>query len=418
MEKGKNLSKSKIKEIEKNLTELEEKSEYDDSEYRGIRNVIDLFDLSIDEDYYEPILVKSAFDGNYIQYESRGDKGKNLSIKRYLKMIMPYLSDLINKHKIHGLARYHSGNKSWIGKASSEWKIQITMAINFISSKNSDETRTMHTRSNNVEIMVGRETNEIIKHLFESFLQKYQEGLEESMRGSEFVYDSVDVLYHNFNKVSLSRGGSYIDSLKWLKNKKATINPQNKKDDRCFQHAVTVALNYEQIRDHPERISKIKPFIGKYDWKEVDFPSQGKDWKKFESNNKSIALNILYVPYNTEKIRSAYKSKYNLTRKNQVILSMITDGEKSHYLAVKRLSALFRGITGNNHVDFYCLNCIQSCATKNKLKKHKKVCENHDYCNVEMPEEYNKILKYNEGEKSMKSPFIIYADLECLLEKK
>ena len=105
------------------------------------------------------------------------------------------------------------------------------MAINFISS---DETQTMHTKSNNVEIMVGSEANEIIEHLFKSFLQKYREGLEESMRGSEFVYDSVDVLYYNLNRVSLSRGGSYIDSPEWLKNKKATINPQNKKYDKCF----------------------------------------------------------------------------------------------------------------------------------------------------------------------------------------
>ena len=168
------------------------------------------------------------------------------------------------------------------------------MAINFISSKDSDETRTMHTKSNNVEIMVGSETNEIIIDLFESFLQKYQKGLEELMRGSEFVYESVDLLYYNLNKVSLSRGGSYIDPPKWLK----TINPHNKKDDRCFRYTVTVALNYEQTGDHPERISKIKPFIGKYDWKEIDFPSQGKDWKKSESNNKSIALNILYVLHN------------------------------------------------------------------------------------------------------------------------
>ena len=102
------------------------------------------------------------------------------------------------------------------------------MVINFVSSKDSDETRTLHTKSNNVEIMIGSETDEIIKDLFESFLQKYQEGLEESMRGSEFVYDSVDVLYYNLNKISLSRGGSYIDSPKWLKNKKATINPKNK----------------------------------------------------------------------------------------------------------------------------------------------------------------------------------------------
>ena len=165
----------------------------------------------------------------------------------------------------------------------------------------------MHTKSNNVEIMVGSETDEIIIDLFESLLQKYQEGLEESMRGSEFVYDSVDVLYYDLNKVRLSRGGSYIDSPKWLKNKKATINPQNKKDDRCFQYAATVALNHEQIKNNPERISKIKPFIDQYNWNEIDFPSHGKDWKKFESNNKSIALNILYVLYNTEKIRHEVK---------------------------------------------------------------------------------------------------------------
>ena len=269
-------SESKIKEVERNLTELEENLsktkkyyDYDDIEYREIRNVRDLFDLLIHEDYYKPIIVKSAFDGNYIQYESNGDKGKNLSIKKYLNIIKPYLINVINEHKTHGLVRYHSGNKSWLEETSSEWKIQLTMAINFISSKDSDETQTMHTKSNNIEIMIGSETNEIIKDLFESFLQKYQEGLEESMRGSQFVYDSVDVFYYNLNKVSLSRGRSYIDSPKWLKNKKSTINSQNIKGDRCFQYTVTVVLNYKQIKDHPERISKIKPFIDQYNWKEI-----------------------------------------------------------------------------------------------------------------------------------------------------
>ena len=84
---------------------------------------------------------------------------------------------------------------------------------------------------------------------------------------------------------------------------------------------------------------------------------------------------------------------------------------------LKCLSALFRGLTGNNNGDFYCLNCFQSYNTKNNLKKHKKLCENYDYCFVEMPEECNKILKYNQEEKSMKVPFIIYADLESLNEK-
>ena len=115
------------------------------------------------------------------------------------------------------------------------------------------------------------------------------------------------------------------------------------------------------------------------------------------------------MPHNTEK--------YNLNRENQVILLMITDGEKWLYLALKCLSALFRGMTSKHEGDFYCLNCFQSYTTENRLKKHKKVCVNHDYCYVEMHEKDNKILKYSQGEKSMKVPFIIYADLETLLEK-
>ena len=145
-------------------------------------------------------------------------------------MIKPYLNDLINNHKTPGLVRCHSGDKSWQEETSNEWKIQLTMSINFISSKDSGETQTMHTKSNNVEIMIGSETNEIIMELFKSFFQKYQEGLEESIRGSEFVYDSVDVLYYNLNEVSLSKDGSYIDYPKWIKYKKATINPQDKID--------------------------------------------------------------------------------------------------------------------------------------------------------------------------------------------
>ena len=200
-----------------------------------------------------------------------------------------------------------------------------------------------------------------------------------------------------------------------MKNKKSTVNPKNN-DYKCFQYAVTLALNLDKINGHPQRISKIKPFIEQYNWKVIDFASTSKDWKKFELNNE-IALNILYVPHNTKKIEIAYKSKHNLTREKQVILLMISNRENWHYLVVKSLSGLLTGITSNHKEDFYCLNCFHSYRTKNKLESHKKICENRDYCNVEMPNEANKIVKYNQGEKSIKSPFIIYADLECLLEK-
>ena len=96
---------------------------------------------------------------------------------------------------------------------------------------------------------------------------------------------------------------------------------------------------------------------------------------------------------------------------------MITDGKKWHYLTVKSLPALLRRITSKNNGDFYCLNCFHSFITENKLKKHYNVSKNYDYCYAEMSKEDNKILIYNHGEKSMKVVFIIYADLESLLEK-
>ena len=104
----------------------------------------------------------------------------------------------------------------------------MTAEINFISLKpGSDETRIMQTRSDNIEIMIGDDNDDIIEEHFKSFLQKYEKNLQNKMRGSDFEFDGVNFLYHDFNKISLNRGGSYIDSPKWIKNKKSTINPKN-----------------------------------------------------------------------------------------------------------------------------------------------------------------------------------------------
>ena len=119
-------------------------------------------------------------------------------------MIEQYLRELINYYKNKG-----------------EWKVQLIANINFMSLKSdSDETRIMHTRSDNKEITNGSDTDEVIEELFGSFLQRYEQNLEEKMKGSEFEFDGVNFLYYDFNKISLNRGGSYIDSRKWLKNKK------------------------------------------------------------------------------------------------------------------------------------------------------------------------------------------------------
>ena len=299
------LSKSELKEIKKNLYNIEKgkqfesketvsylnelnkkilesdryPQDYDDCEYIGVKNVRDLFKLSVNKDYYKPKLTKSGYDNNYTQYESKGDR--TLSIQEYLALIEKYLRELINQYKNEG-----------------EWKIQLIAEINFISLKpGSDETCVMYTRSDNEEFMSGSDTDEVIKLLFRSLLQKYQENLQNKMRGSDFEFDGVNLLYYSFNKISLNRGGSYIEPAKWIKDKRSIINPKNN-DYKCFQYAITVALNHDKINKHPQRISKTKLFTDQYNWKDIDFPPTSKDWKKFEQNNESILL--MFCMYHIE----------------------------------------------------------------------------------------------------------------------
>ena len=267
-------------------------------DFIGLENVKDLYSI-LD---YKPILIRTGFNNYYLEYGSEGSN--SLSFTEYLDLIKPYLEDLINEKKNKG-----------------EWKLQLTAMISFVSLKpDSDETRLIYTRSNPAEFMNGSETKKIIESLYRSLLQKYQDNLNEKMRGSDFVFNGINYFYYDFNRVSISKGGSYIESPKWLKDKKSTINQKNN-DNKCFQYATTLA-----IKD-PQRISKFKPFIENYNWNDINFAAAKKDWNRFEVNNKNVALNILYVPFNTKKIEIAYKSKYNLVRDNQIILLMISNGE-------------------------------------------------------------------------------------------
>ena len=303
-------------------------------------------------------------------------------------------------------------------KSKGEWKIQMTMRIIFVSFIDNNATEAMHANSDNIEIMNSVDTSDILNELIDSFMKRYQEGLETKMKGSSYIFEHTDLLEYHLHKIGLNRGSSYINSFEWLDNKGVTLNPKNTKDNNCFQYAIIAALNHKIIDYHSEIISKLKPFINNCNWKDIEFPADSIDWRKFECNNKTIALNILYVPYNTKQIKQAYISKHNDERDIQANLLMITDGTANwYYLAIKNISGLLRGITSNHNGDFYCLNCFHSYTSKRKLKKHERVCKDHDFCDTLIPDEDNKILKYKPGEKSLKVPFIIYVDLEFLLKK-
>ena len=136
--------------------------------------------------------------------------------------IRPYLKDIINNLKKSGT-----------------WKIKLTIAHNFIYSIDNDKERVMHSKSDNIEIMIYDEADEVNINLFDSLKDRYQNNLE-SMKGIEFAFKYIQLLHYKHYKISLNRGGSYIDSPDWIKIKKATANPINKKDNKCFQYTATV----------------------------------------------------------------------------------------------------------------------------------------------------------------------------------
>ena len=280
---------------------------------------------------------------------------------------MSYLYDLINDHRI----------------ARRVWKIQINMHINSISSKDTGEIRTIYTWSNNASIMRGRDTNDVIKELFESFLRDYQ-GKLETIKGSNFVFESVYLIDYKLHRVCLKRGGSYIKSPEWLENKKAIINPKNENDDECFRWSTICTLNYNEIMK-----KEFENIFRNIKHEDKDFSSQKRNWENFEQNNESITLNVLFSSQNSEEITLLYKSEHNYNRENKVLLLMINDddNEKYYYFAVKSKLELY---------------------SSEWLRNKKESITNEDNCfqnAINDSLDYQRIKKYPQGISKLK-PYI------------
>ena len=241
------------------------------------------------------------WNNNYIEYKSNGDKNGNSPLDKYLNKIEPYLMEYISIDQL---------------------SIAISIfKLNF-RSKNIEEERVMHSDSDNRKFTPYNDKNEVVDELFESLHSRYQGNLEISMRGSDFIFDPVQLTYYKCDIVNFSRDGSYIDSPDRIKKK---INLNNT-DDKCFQYAAIVALNYEEIESYPEGVSNIKPFINKYNWKEINYLWKIEDQKIFEKNNSTITLNIFYIK---EKERCpACIWKVNSNCEKEILLLLIPNEEK------------------------------------------------------------------------------------------
>ena len=179
------------------------------------------------------------------------------------------------------------------------------------------------------------DTDNIIKELFESFLNNYQEELKITS-GSESNFENVEKMDYKHRRVRLRRGRSYIKSPEWLLNKEATINPKNKNDDECLWWSTISALNYNEItkKEFENIFKKIKH-------EDKDFSLHQRDWENFEQNNESIALNVLFSSQDSEDIMLIHKSENNYKWENNALLLIINDDEKYYYFSVKHKLELY-----------------------------------------------------------------------------
>ena len=200
----------------------------------------------------------------------------------------------------------------------------------------------MSSNSLMTEFFEGSDTNDLIKRMLE-YIKSQTENPK--LPESGFTLDKVMHLYISFHRLVLTRGGSYIKLPEWLKSKKAVINPPNK-DEECFKWVVIQALNHEDIKDHPERISLPRSYEKQYNWKGFKFPVSIKKVDKFEKKNPDIAVNVLFSNKKSQNIYTARKSERNVKHKNQVNLLMIVDGEKRHYTAIKKISRFLSKLNG------------------------------------------------------------------------
>ena len=228
-----------------------------DQAYFGLRDLKYLFEE--DNNDYETIFVRSSLDGRFEEYEISGNR-QVLSLREYLTMIYLPLKKLIDKKQ-----------KS----TKSEHKVQLRVVAIFTKVNNELERQVQYIDSDSLKLRNGDNTEKFIKVMYDSVLKNFEQN-ENSLRGSNVVFSGIDLTLVQIVKLKLKGGGSYIPTPEWIRVKKSIINPKNSKDECCFAYSIVASINNEEIDNHPERISKLTPFVNNYYWTDMNFPSEQK----------------------------------------------------------------------------------------------------------------------------------------------
>ena len=366
-----------------------------DQIYFGLKRISDLFELEEDEDFTS-ILMTQSFNGKFKEYEISGST-KVITLEEYLDKIKPSL-----KRQLEELQK----------SASSEQKVLLKCILVFKKINNEFERFIKYYDSDGIIMRHGSDVDKVINDLYVSLLKSYEKESNQ-LRGSNFIFSSVDLTYLQVVKSKLKRVGTYVKTPEWIFNKNAIINPCNLDDNYSFAWAIIISMHYDEIGRNHNRMSKLKRYVNNYNWNDINFPTDKRDRDRFEKNNSNIALNIFSAHETDKQLDNIRVSKFNRTRPHKVVLLVITDGEKWHFTSVRNETRLFRGVFSKHHNDYYCFKCRQSYRTDNALKR---LCLSNKDCHVKLPFKNKRIVKYEKDLRSTKSSHVIYLNYESSLK--
>ena len=274
----------------------------------------------------------------------------------------------------------------------------------------SESTQILNTffHSETVENLEGTDESAV----FDRSIQTIEERIQNfNQRGSNWRFQRVLSLDVHFTDFQPLRGSTFLPLPSKISTKKAVINMKNN-DDQCFKWSVVRALNPVDI--HPERITKeLKDQSERLDWSGVKFPVKLDQIVIFEKFNPSISINVFGF-----EDRVVYPLRLSKRKNEQTInLLLISDGEKQHYCLIKSLSRLLSSqVSGHKESNVFCLNCLNHFPNEEKLKIHEEYCLKNQAIRIEMPEE-GSLVTFIHHQRSIKVPFVVYADFEAFTEE-
>ena len=293
-------------------------------------------------------------------------------------------------------------------------KVSFGLQVHFEIERNDKTEEMTHYFKEDQPHVFNRNNKEMIKQMYEEFMGRIKGEIESwSERGSGWEVESIEAAYVNVAKYQPLLGGTYLPLPADLAKKKAIINVRNR-DNQCLKWALRAALFSPKDGKNPQRPSKY-PVNDGINYKGIDFPTPIKQIDKLEKQNPNLAINVFGWEKDTVIVHRISTKEPNVPRIN---LMLIESGVIQHYCWVKRESALLFDKAINNKT-FYCMMCLTRFTRAHLLEDHKKYCNgvNDRPTKIDMPEEGENILAFQNYHKQMKAPYVIYADFEALVKK-